>query len=364
MALWSVIVYGRTYEADFRFLAIPEDFTQEALKWASQHINGTTRSPKELEKNPCWSLFKNPQHCVIGVTCMVRELIGSDERYQYMTQDSAGRSPYIFVGYVAKIEPNLNWWDIPTYPKNIDFFKLLLEYVEPLWHLKDYHLVNKEINRFEYSKTLNHYDFRASSNHFSLNRYFLINPSKKQAFIWQDSDYNRIELWENTRQSLYFQYQSLYFLDRSISLCLGLAKEKDVLEGPFLNATTLDAQKFESRSRPMPQKQPNQEGNSSLVLAAPSYKKTTVLNRINNKATFISLLCLTGLLVTLILRRWTMAIVISGIMGFYLGMLVERKNHKSKNFPRSKRPRKSSRSLQKMGKNSKPDDQNFHNPLG
>ncbi|NEP81102.1 MAG: hypothetical protein F6K39_24870 [Okeania sp. SIO3B3] len=104
MALWSVIIYGRTKEADFRFLAIPEDFTPEDRYWASKYIHGSTVYPEKLKENPRWSLFKNHKHCVIGVTCMVKDLIGSDRRYDYMTEDASRRSIYIFVGYVVKID--------------------------------------------------------------------------------------------------------------------------------------------------------------------------------------------------------------------------------------------------------------------
>jgi hypothetical protein len=334
MALWSVIVYGRTYEADFRFLAIPEDFTPEALEWASKHINTTTRSPEDLKNNPRWCLFKNRQHCVIGVTCMVRELVGSDREYEQMTKDSSGRPLYIFVGYVTKVDSDLIWWDVSSCCNRIDFFKQPLECLKSLWNMKDYQLNKKDVRTHKYNKSLNFDIAVESSNSIDLTSISTfgnsINKNEHRAFIWSDLKENRDKLWKNASQFLHLP-------DESISFCLGLAQQKDVLEGPFLNATSLDTQKFEQRWRQMPQKPLNQVDSSSLALTTPFSKKTTFLNRINKKVSFISLLCLTGLLATIIWRRWIMAIVISGITGFYLGMLVEQQNHKSKNFSSSKR---------------------------
>ena len=73
---WAAIVYGRTYHLDFRFITIPHDFTASDITWASQHILATTHQARNLPSNPRWSLFKNDSYCVVGITCMVRDLIG------------------------------------------------------------------------------------------------------------------------------------------------------------------------------------------------------------------------------------------------------------------------------------------------
>ncbi|NJN08167.1 MAG: hypothetical protein HC815_09270 [Richelia sp. RM1_1_1] len=70
MNQWSALVYGRTYEVDFRLIAMPEDFNDEDKKWALKYILGTTRSPEKLPEQPRWSLFKNDKYCVVGVTAL------------------------------------------------------------------------------------------------------------------------------------------------------------------------------------------------------------------------------------------------------------------------------------------------------
>ena len=72
---WAAIVYGRSYHLDFRIIAVPEDFTKRDIDWAMPYILATTRRANKLITHPRWSLFKNESHCVVGVTCMVRDLI-------------------------------------------------------------------------------------------------------------------------------------------------------------------------------------------------------------------------------------------------------------------------------------------------
>ena len=123
MDLWSVIVYGRTKEVDYRFLVIPNDFQIEEQNWARKYIHGTTVYPEKLPGNPRWSLFKNHKHCVFGVTCMVKELVGSERKYEYMAKDAGGRSLYIFVGYVAQIDNYSNSLKILPNLEDLKFFK-------------------------------------------------------------------------------------------------------------------------------------------------------------------------------------------------------------------------------------------------
>ena len=86
---WASIVYSRTYEVDFRLLAVPENFNANDKQWSLDYILATTRSAKELSEKPRWSLFNNSKYCVIGVTCMLRDLISQDSQIsEDMTKDS------------------------------------------------------------------------------------------------------------------------------------------------------------------------------------------------------------------------------------------------------------------------------------
>ena len=77
---WAAIIYGRSYHIDFRFISIPQDFTNIEKNWAAQYILSTFRQANKLSSSPRWSLFKNRSHCILGVTCMVRDLLaGMDQ---------------------------------------------------------------------------------------------------------------------------------------------------------------------------------------------------------------------------------------------------------------------------------------------
>ena len=96
---WAPLVYGRTYEVDYKLPAIPEDFSPEDRNWALQYITVTLREPDKLKNNPRWSLFKNERYLVIGVSCMFREIYRSPDKsgqpFPWAT-DKHKRPLYIF----------------------------------------------------------------------------------------------------------------------------------------------------------------------------------------------------------------------------------------------------------------------------
>ncbi|GGA17384.1 hypothetical protein [Okeania sp. KiyG1] len=240
MVLWSVIVYGRTKEADYRFLAIPDDFGTEEQNWARKYIHGTTVKREELPGNPRWSLFKNHKHCVFGVTCMVKELIGSERGYEYMTKGPGGRSLHIFVGYVAQINEDFNPLKILPDLENLEFFKpkSLLISLEKSWHLKNYQLIGRKIDEYPYNLELNYSRVTESTGYTNKSippEFIPCLEGENRTFICPDSLEYRQNLWENCCKFFDYPHQHT-----SLSLCLGLPRKKDVLEGPFSNATTFD----------------------------------------------------------------------------------------------------------------------------
>lgn len=92
---WAPLVHARTYEADFRILIAPEDFTDEDLAWARERIRVTTRCAERLSDGPRWSVFRHSRHTLVGVTCRASEV--SDE----MNRDAHGRPLYVFLGWVT-----------------------------------------------------------------------------------------------------------------------------------------------------------------------------------------------------------------------------------------------------------------------
>jgi hypothetical protein len=229
---WTGLVYGRSYQVDFSSIATPCDFTAQDTQWALQYITATTKSADKLAGNPRWSLFKNEKYCVVGVTCMVTDLLGNRARSDGddMTKDCQGRPLYIFVGYVAPLKNKTFLRNIPTYSSNnLELFAPLYQHVRDIWYLKEYEkfdklpiLTNdKELIYSEFTHTVN-YDLNLARqlNHQQKDR------SGDRVFLWQDSDEYRKKLWVTAARCQF-----------SISLCLGFKSEFDAISSPFLNGT-------------------------------------------------------------------------------------------------------------------------------
>jgi hypothetical protein len=193
MSKWSAIVYSRTYEVDFRFIAIPEYFNDQDQEWALKYILGTTRSTGSLEIQPRWSLFKNDKYCVIGVTCSASDLIeptnlDSEDR----TKDYYKRGLFAFVGYVTKLNQEDYLLSIPSYTgKNLELFKPLYEqYVcnSDIWFVKSYEKASKEAIRTN-AQELTYRELIQPQN-FSVQKYQL-QTNKSVCFILPDSETNR-----------------------------------------------------------------------------------------------------------------------------------------------------------------------------
>ncbi|MEM7590834.1 MAG: hypothetical protein AAF383_04840, partial [Cyanobacteria bacterium P01_A01_bin.83] len=139
---WAAIVYGRSYHLDFRFITVPDNFTAQDIQWASTYIVATTQQARNLAGSPRWSLFKNDSYCVVGVTCMVRDLIKQSldsDLVNLMTKDDQGRPLYVFVGYVTELNQQQQLDDFPAYQAaNLADFQLLYQEIEQVWLVKNY----------------------------------------------------------------------------------------------------------------------------------------------------------------------------------------------------------------------------------
>ncbi len=246
---WTGLVYGRSYQVDFSSIATPCYFTAQDTQWALQYITATTKSADKLAGNPRWSLFKNEKYCVVGVTCMVKDLLGDcvalptadrnaclDSRNRAnsdgddMTKDCQGRPLYIFVGYVAPLKDKTFLRNVPAYSSNnLELFAPLYQHVRDIWYLKEYEKFDKlpiltkdrELVYSEFPHTVN-YDLNLARqlNHQQKDR------DSDRVFLWQDSDEYRKKLWVTAARCQF-----------SISLCLGFKSEFDAISSPFLNGT-------------------------------------------------------------------------------------------------------------------------------
>ncbi|MDJ0648146.1 MAG: hypothetical protein QNJ60_05510 [Xenococcaceae cyanobacterium MO_188.B19] len=223
---WAGIVYGRTHHLDFRFIALPEDFQQTELSWASSHILATTQKPKKLSSNPRWSLFKNESHCIVGVTCMVRDLL--EETEANLTKDDKDRPLYIFVGYAARLTHRKYLIDLPPYNnESLHDFKSLYDHVKEVWLVKDFHKNSHKSITTSYQKR----DFSPPCLHKNLSKDLItkINyqgKSRNQIFLWQDTPKRNSQLWATSA-----------VCSHPTSLCLGKGYTEQYSHNPFLNHT-------------------------------------------------------------------------------------------------------------------------------
>jgi hypothetical protein len=205
---FAPLVFSRTKEVDFRFLVIPEDFSEGDMEWAQKHILATLLNSVELSENPRWSLFNNSQHYVIGLSCRANLL---SERN---VADKFNRGLYLFVGYVTKNPEFI--------PMQVDIFKSLYEFVHQKW--EDDSIDARKLNKMNYEISLSIpltviQDAPRLDNNRNIAQVLVYPKSRNQ------------ELW-----TIFSQYRE------SVSLCLNVATQKDAKEGIFLNVSSVDYQ--------------------------------------------------------------------------------------------------------------------------
>lgn len=268
MSKWAAIVYGRTYHLDFRLITVPQDFTPQDITWASQHIVATTQQARNLVGSPRWSLFKNNNYCVVGVTCMVKDLIGD------RVKDDQGRPLYVFVGYVAQLTKNQAIQNFPPYAENcLDNFKILYQEIEQVWLVKNYEL---------------------NSTHPSLSHYCPINfansaiapqPQEltqlEQQLNQQSRHPDKIYLWQNSTQQNSLLWQTAAQSSVPIAACLNI-QGKALNNSPFLNQSTTQTEQFQILDRVTTQGKYTSDSDNDNHADAP--QNTSLSQKISDRA--------------------------------------------------------------------------------
>lgn len=236
-AKWAALVYGRSYQLDFRFIAIPDDFDRSEITWASPYIFATTRKARKLSAYPRWSLFKNASHCVVGVTCMVRDLVSSldPDLAAMLSKDDRGRPLYIFVGYVAQLNDS-HQIELPPYTGNyLQDFAPLYQYVRRVWTVEDYQQDSKKPLITNYQTV----SFSAAK-HTASEAIELNHKSKHpdRVFLWQNELQNNLRLWSAAAAC-----------PHPLSLCLNINSKQYFANSPFLNQTITELESFTTGER-------------------------------------------------------------------------------------------------------------------
>ena len=191
---WAAIVYGRTYHLDFRFITVPQDFTPSDLTWASSHIVATTQQARNLAGSPRWSLFKNDRHCIVGVTCTIKDLTG------HTAKDDRGRPLYAFVGYGTQLTSDKKITNLPAYSDRLDNFKILYREIERVWQIRDYDLGSRQPALSQYYPI----DFINPNSDRELPATQLNTARDKpdKIYLWSNNPQQNQLLWQLSAQSL------------------------------------------------------------------------------------------------------------------------------------------------------------------
>ena len=229
---WSAIIYGRSYHVDFRFITIPQDFSDREKDWAAEYILATFSQANKLSANPRWSLFKNESHCVVGVTCMVRDLLQNMDReiIELLSKDNRGRPLYAFVGYVTQLDRRKRLLDFPPYThQDLQSFQDLHQYILKVWQVEEYYKDSKKPIFNEYQALDFHNQEVKVYDTLKLAKQ--INHQEKypqQTYLWHNTLQQKRNLW--VASAICHQPISVYLGDRNL---------KYISDSPFLNQTVI-----------------------------------------------------------------------------------------------------------------------------
>ncbi|MEM9507547.1 MAG: hypothetical protein AAGA16_07630 [Cyanobacteria bacterium P01_E01_bin.35] len=236
---WAKIIYGRSYYLDFRFITVPHNFTAQDIQWASSYIVATTQRARNLVNSPRWSLFKNDDYCVVGVTCMVRDLINpsQSDSVNSMTKDDQGRPLYVFVGYVTELNQQRHIEHFPPYrATSLDDFQVLYQEIEKVWLVKNYEQNSRKTLLSPYQSVC----FGKSAIALESYQAPTLNNLAKypdQAYLWPSLEEQNSLLWLVSAQC-----------SQATSICLNIAG-KPLINSPFLNQSGSQIEQFQVKQR-------------------------------------------------------------------------------------------------------------------
>lgn len=236
---WAPIIYGRTYAVDFRFIVTPDNFQEEHKKLVWEYIKITTRAAENLQGKPRWLFLRTNKRCVVGVTCMVRDLIGSytSDESQDLTRDKLGRPLYAFVGYVSE----------DSMPSGIPAMKLELftapykEFVSQKWQ-EDYADLGSNQDtpqdlKSNYVKQFNSDELATLDPERKLIPINSLIPLNNDSIIFWSIDEAK-NIWFTASQD-----------NEPLSVCFGNLTRRDLIDSEFMNAVIDEVEHREEQAK-------------------------------------------------------------------------------------------------------------------
>jgi hypothetical protein len=249
------VVYGRTLDVDFRFLALPAGGA-----WSEPYILASMSLAEQLPERPRWLLTQTAEQRLVGVTCMARDLVGRDDQ---QIRDAHSRPLYLFVGYLTTTRAADGGFAAgPAYPTQANLppqqalaaFAPLYQYVRDHWDEQ----IPQPPNQVAASAPTFAEADRAKTPKGGAADEWALNTERETRALWPDGARERQALWAAAQGQA-----------GVVSLCLGLARQRDALDSPFLNATVADV-KAPVRER-LAQTQPASQQAPTKAAAAPAH---------------------------------------------------------------------------------------------
>jgi hypothetical protein len=248
-AAWSALVYARTLEVDFRFIATPTAFAAE-LPYIEECVLTSTRVPEKLADQPRWSLFRTARTCVFGVTCTANDLVVASARPEWLdiTRDKHGRGLYVFAGYVGAAGA-----PVPPYTMlNLKLFAPLYRYVVERWTVRPYDAASRtpiEVG-YEWELTTDYpvSPAAAAGARFARIPGDLTDPGAVY-LIPNIDNAGKAAAWNSAASR-----------STGIALCLGLSRARDALNSPLHIAAAPADQEGIVQPPPPPQPAPSTRG--------------------------------------------------------------------------------------------------------
>ncbi len=251
MSKWAPIVVASTYEVDFRPIALPSFLAQAHLsRWALDHINASMYRAEKLITGPRWMVFQNDKCRVVGVTCLVRDIVGEQD---LMTRDKDCRSLYAFVGFASLRGANGLFPAIPLYTASLTPnqapFAGLYDLVRQHWNdtrAKPPDSFPPTVDALATSWWRHHIysEWMRSRIKISNRRSLKGKPkrSSKHRTSWRhtlNDDLHKVAVWQDSLVARGALWRAISVLNRPTSLCLAFATREDAQRSPFMNATVI-----------------------------------------------------------------------------------------------------------------------------
>jgi len=215
------LVHSRTFEIDFRFLAIPAGLDAETRAWVDRHLESAMVYPEKLRQRERWVFFRNETYVIFGVVCQNQILAGPGD-LQRFTKDFKGRDVYLFAGYMLKGNPPPG----RLVSRRIELFSDLMRYVAKHWDEQSSSLPSRPEGRLQLIEEP--FDLTVQDVAIDREPQRALNPDEDRVDLYPANGSSDLDddLWASAFQST-----------TTISLCLGLPGTKYTVEGVFMNAT-------------------------------------------------------------------------------------------------------------------------------